>query len=76
MNGYSLSLLGRNKKADVRLIGVKLGRVCIAKNIPVAKIAYEAGVTRQTVYNWFSGVSSPTVLHQPTVQKLIDRYSK
>jgi transcriptional regulator with XRE-family HTH domain len=76
MHGYSLSLLSRNKKADVRLIGVKLGRICIAKDISVSKIAYEAGVTRQTVYNWFSGVSSPTVALQSTVQKLIDRYSK
>lgn len=76
MYGYTLALLTANKKADSKLIGVRLGRVCIANNIAVTKVAHDAGVSRQTVYNWFCGVNHPTERHEATVLKLIARYSK
>lgn len=62
--GYSQRIVERNRRADDRLIGVRLGRVCIAQEVPVSVVAREFKVTRQTVYNWFSGASSPaTLLH-------------
>ncbi len=76
MYGYTLSLLSRNKQAQGHLLGVKLGRICIAKNINVSKVALDAGVSRQTVYNWFCGVNRPTGRSEDIVKKLIDRYSK
>jgi len=57
--GYSVRLSKLNKEADGKLLGVKLGRMCIRNNIPVSLIAQELAVTRQTIYNWFVGVSSP-----------------
>lgn len=57
--GYSLRLVERNKKADDDHIGVRLGRACIKHNIPVADVAERFKVTRQTVYNWFSGDGNP-----------------
>lgn len=57
--GYSLRLIEKNKEADEQHLGVRLGRVCIAREIPVSEIATKFNVTRQTVYNWFSGVVSP-----------------
>ena len=57
--GYSLRLAERNSQANEKKLGVQLGRVCIHHNIPVAVVAKEFKVTRQTVYNWFSGVNSP-----------------
>lgn len=59
--GYSLRLINRNNQANEKKLGVQLGRVCIKHNVPVAVVASRFGVTRQTVYNWFSGVSSPAV---------------
>lgn len=76
MIGYSLSLAKRNKQASTKLLGVRLGRVCIAKDVPVIEVANALGVTRQTVYNWFGGATSPAKDLESAVLKLIARYSK
>jgi predicted DNA-binding protein YlxM (UPF0122 family) len=38
-----------------KTLGNQLGRWAIHLDFPVTKIAYALGVTRQTVYNWFTG---------------------
>ena len=58
-HGYSQYTIEANKSADKRLIGVALGRACIAKGIAVADVAKRFGVSRQTVYNWFEGKHLP-----------------
>lgn len=68
--GYSNRLVELNNKADDRLLGVRLGRVCIAKDIPVSDVAIQLGVTRQTVYNWFCGVNAPR--SNWVIQELLD----
>jgi len=57
--GYSQQTVKANKSADKRLLGVALGRLCIASNVPVSTVAEEFGVSRQTVYNWFEGKHLP-----------------
>ncbi len=57
--GYSLRLAELNRSADQQSLGVRLGRVCISENIPVSNVAKRLGVSRQTIYNWFSGASVP-----------------
>ena len=57
--GYSLRLIEQNKIADDRRLGVRLGRLCIKHDVPVAVVAERCGVTRQTVYNWFRGTGEP-----------------
>lgn len=57
--GYSLRLIERNREADEQHLGVRLGKVCIERQIPVSEVATKFNVTRQTVYNWFSGTVSP-----------------
>ena len=57
--GYSLRLIERNRQASDKKWGVRLGRVCIERQVPVTTVANEFGVTRQTVYNWFTGISTP-----------------
>ena len=69
--GYSNRLIELNKKADDRLLGVQLGRVCIKRDVPVAEVATKLGVSRQTVYNWFGGVSAPRS-RLWTIKELID----
>ncbi len=58
-HGYSQYTVTANKSADMRLLGVKLGRACIAKNVSVTQVAEEFGVSRQTIYNWFEGKHQP-----------------
>lgn len=57
--GYTLRIRDLNNKADCISIGVRLGRVCIARDIPVSEVAQRMGVTRATVYNWFCGATVP-----------------
>lgn len=68
--GYSVRLLQLNKAADRKNLGVKLGRMCIKHGVSASYIADYLGVSRQTVYNWFVGASSPK---PPTAVK-IERY--
>ena len=68
--GYSVKLVQANEKADGTHLGVQLGRKCIRHDIPVSKVARDLGATRQTVYNWFCGVSAP----QGEFLKLIREY--
>jgi transposase len=63
--GYSQSLVDANKKADIKSLGVALGRLCIKHGVPVSEVAQELGVSRATVYNWFWGTTSPALHLQP-----------
>jgi len=57
--GYSYKLYEQNRAAADDKIGVALGRVCIARDIPVAALSERFGVTRAAIYRWFSGLSDP-----------------
>lgn len=57
--GYSQSLVYANRKADIKSLGVALGRVCIRADISVSRLAGDFGVSRMTIYNWFKGDSVP-----------------
>lgn len=58
--GYSVRLCRLNEAADAASVGVRLGRVCLARDIPATEVAYQLGVSRQTVYNWFCARSMPS----------------
>lgn len=68
--GYSAKLVALNQQADKSNLGVRLGRTCIKKDIPIVAVADALGVSRQTLYNWFVGKSSP----QPMMVDLVARY--
>ncbi len=59
MRGYSIRMAEAIKGANGNLLGVRLGRACLARDIPVSDVAERLGVTRQTVYAWFMGTSDP-----------------
>jgi DNA-binding phage protein len=59
MRGYSIRVAEAIGEADINLLGVQLGRACLARDIPVAEVAASLGITRQTVYHWFLGLSEP-----------------
>jgi transcriptional regulator with XRE-family HTH domain len=58
-SGYSLRVAEAIRKANGRSLGVQLGRACLAQDISVLEVAAALGVSRQTVYQWFTGVSAP-----------------
>ena len=61
MSGYSLNLMSVNKAADLKHIGVALGRICIKAGVSVCFVAEKFSVSRQTVYNWFEGRVTPNI---------------
>jgi|DEB19_MinimDraft_3_1074340.scaffolds.fasta_scaffold00221_4 hypothetical protein len=75
-HGYSVRLIEQNRNADKQLLGVRLGRACIKSNTSVTKVSELLGVSRQTVYNWFSGVSNPQNVLVDAVTKLLATLSR
>lgn len=71
MIGYTLYMQQSNKTADAKSLGVKFGRYCIKNNLSVAKLAEEFGVSRQTIYNWFTGKHEPAKQHIPRIKQLL-----
>ena len=72
-SGYSLRLRDLNLKADIRRVGVELGRLCIEYDIPVTVVAKSMKVSRATVYNWFGGVSEPSIAVAPLIMQYISK---
>lgn len=70
MIGYSVIVQRRNAEADGASAGVRLGRVCIGKDIPVSEVATRFRVSRQTVYDWFDGTYTPA----PALRLAIEEY--
>jgi hypothetical protein len=73
MNGYSRRLIDDNKVASASNTGVKLGRLCIKLDIPVADVAEYCKVSRMTVYNWFKGSFEPSKDVSAIVQRLTNK---
>jgi hypothetical protein len=68
MRGYSIRVAEAIKGADGSLLGVQLGRACLARDIPVSVAAKGLKVTRQTVYHWFLGLSEPRGAARDAIQ--------
>lgn len=71
MRGYSLYVAEAILKGDQNRLGVRLGRTCIERNISVIAVAEALGVTRQTIYQWFTGVYDPSEAHRPLVERYL-----
>lgn len=72
MRGYSQHIIEENAAAE-ETVGVLLGRLCIKKRIPATDVARALGVSRQTVYDWFTGKSRPTVTKTAQIQKFMEQ---
>lgn len=71
MQGYTIRMAKAIDEADGSLLGVQLGRACLARDVPVSVVAKNLGVTRQTVYSWFLGVSEPRGAARDAIQTYI-----
>jgi len=48
----------------------------VAREIPVAAVAERIGVTRATVYAWFTGRSEPRAQHQEKIRQILARWNR
>ena len=59
------------KEANQTLLGVKLGMLCLDRDIPVTDVAEFFGVSRVTVYSWFRGKAVVSGKYADKMHKLI-----
>jgi predicted transcriptional regulator len=71
MAGYSTLTAREIKEANQTLLGVKLGMICLDRDIPVTDVAEFFGVSRVTVYSWFRGKTVVSGKYADKMQKLI-----
>lgn len=69
--GYSTLTVQEIQEANPTLLGVKLGKICVNKDIPVADVAEYFGVSRVTVYAWFRGKAVVSGKHADKMHTLI-----
>lgn len=69
--GYTSRIDKLNRTANRSSLGVKLGRWCIKSDVSVSEIAFQLGVSRQTVYNWFDGTHEPNPEVSPIIEELL-----
>jgi hypothetical protein len=69
--GYSTLTVQEIQEANPTLLGVKLGKICVNKDIPVIDVAEYFGVSRVTVYAWFRGKTVVSGKHADKMQKMI-----
>ena len=72
MSSNSIKILKANSNADINLLGVQLGSLCISKDIPVNAIAAFLGVSKSVVYRWFIGKHDISKHLRDKVQKYYD----
>lgn len=70
MRGYSQLLIEANLKAK-ETTGTILGALCISLKYPASQVAKKLNVSRQTVYDWFSGRAKPSRRLDQKVKELI-----
>lgn len=75
MRGYSQIVIEANQNAAPSL-GVELGKLCISLKYPAQLVAKELKISRQTVYDWFSGKTNPAKDRIDLVTGLINRLSQ
>jgi transcriptional regulator with XRE-family HTH domain len=71
--GYSLRTVKQVEAADPTLPGVRLAKVCIARDIPVVDVAAKFGVSRVAVYSWFTGHSKPRQKQLELIEEILKK---
>jgi len=74
--GYTSGFVQAVNAADPAHPGVRLAKLCIKLDVPIASIAPKLGVTRATIYNWAIGKYHPTREHLPKIERLMNRLSQ
>lgn len=74
--GYRKSVYDEIMSSNSTSLGVRLGKMCVSKNIPVTDVASFFGISRQAVYLWFRGEVSPSKRHTEKLEKLLDKLSQ
>lgn len=73
--GYLVFTVQDIQDANPLMLGVKLGKACVAKEIPVTEVAEYLDVSRTTIYAWFMGRAHVSDKYAAKVEDLIQKLS-
>ena len=71
MIGYSDRIIKANKAANKKHIGERLGKACIKKGVPVQVVCKLIGVSRTTIYSWFTGKCLVNECYAPQIKHVL-----
>jgi len=74
--GYSTLFIRKVGEADQGDLVIQFANACIDRELPIAEIALRMEVTRATIYNWFTGKSSPRAHQQEKIRKTLARWQR
>lgn len=72
---YSQKIIETISKAP-KSLGTELGRLAVRRDISMQRISIVVGASRQTIYNWFTGVTEVAPAFKERVEKVILVLSK
>lgn len=74
--GYSTLFIRKVDEADQGDLVRQYAHACIDRNLPIMEVARRMEVTRATIYNWFTGKSSPRAHQQEKIRKTLARWHR
>lgn len=69
--GYAATIVKKVLGVAPHTAVVRLGHFCVVRNVPAAYIAQRMGVSRTTVYTWFTGTSPARAKAEAEAEKLL-----
>jgi transcriptional regulator with XRE-family HTH domain len=76
LRGYSTSFVAAVAHGCLSDLMFQFVHECLVREIPVSAVAERLGVTRATVYSWFTGRSEPRVRHQEKIKQILARWNR
>lgn len=67
---YSQKIIEKINDAP-RTLGTELGKWAVRRDVSMQRISAVVGASRQTVYNWFTGMTEVTPSYKERVEKVI-----
>jgi DNA-binding phage protein len=74
--GYTTLFIRKVEEADQGDLVIQFANACIDRELPISEVARRMEVTRATVYNWFTGKSSPRVHQQEKIRRTLVRWQR
>lgn len=71
--GYTVRLLREVEALDPTAVPTRFAKMCIERDIPVSDVAQKFGVTRASVYAWFTGTHQPRASIKQMMSDILEK---
>ena len=76
LRGYSTSFVAAIAHGQLSDLMFQFAHECVVREISVSAVAERLGVTRTTVYAWFTGKAEPRMRHQEKIRQILARWNR